>query len=493
MIPPLNNELYASSLELLHRIVPGESISPEFDADIKGTEGEAGGHNILYTISPEFDAYITGTAISIRYSGVIVALLDNENQGKAGQSGLPPSLVNRLLIKLLRQFFHYPDYLSYGTIKDICADPAGEALLKDRMLEILASLKFAVKTYEQSDSFRYSVNNDYKLLDAECGLNVQNFRLNNSPARRNGAKANLRLAYYSYLETANGYQSWFDQYGLETVNRNIHSNLGASISIFEVQDSKLPKPPGSEYGSFELKVGSRGLLVGTGYPHMNLMNEEKKSDFQLGFFFDHSTGFPLIPASSVKGFLRAGFPATVQDDIALQQLIEEMVQAGITVPAGFDFDQAKEMENALFGDMNKPARGSLFFNAYITRSTNSNVNNQGNGRPYLDEDWLAPHLYNDRRSRLREPNPIRFLKIVPGVVFRFSFLVDSTTLSGGLTITPQQKIKLYKILLTNRNLGAKHRSGFGSFGRYRISIAPGIKTGQYRFHIGSSSIRFVFN
>lgn len=439
MITPLNNELYTSSQELLNRIVPGESISPEFDA------------------------YITGTAISIRYSGVIVALLDNENQGKAGQSGLPPSLVNRLLIKLLRQFFHYPDCLSYGTIKDICADPAGEALLKDRMLEILACLKFAVKTYVQSDSFRYSVNNDYEHLDAECGLNIQDFRPNNSPARSNGAKANLRLAYYSYLETANGYQSWFEQYGLDTVNRNIDTNLGACRSIFGVQASKLPKPKGSVYGSFELKVGSRGLLVGTGYPHMNLMKEDNKSDFQLGFFFDHSTGFPLIPASSVKGFLRAGFPATVGDTIALQQLKEEMGLAGITVPANFDYRQAREMENALFGDMSKPARGSLFFNAYITRSTNSNVNNQGNGRPYLDEDWLAPHLYNGKRSRLREPNPIRFLKIVPGVVFRFSFLADSTTLSGGLTITPQQKIELYKILLTNRNLGAKHRSGFGSF------------------------------
>jgi len=282
MITPLNNELYASSLELLNRIVPGESISPEFDA------------------------YITGTVISIRYSGVIVALLDNENQGKAGQSGLPPSLVNRLLIKLLRQFFHYPDCLSYGTIKGICADPAGETLLKDRMLEILASLKFAVKTYVQSDSFRYSVNNDYENLDAECGLNIQNFRPNNSPARRNGAKANLRLAYYSYLETANGYQSWFDQYGLETVNQNIGRNLGAYGRIFGVQVSKLPIPKGSVYDSFELKVGSRGLLVGTGYPHMNLMKEDNKSDFQLGFFFDHSTGFPLIPASSVKGLSARG-------------------------------------------------------------------------------------------------------------------------------------------------------------------------------------------
>jgi CRISPR type III-B/RAMP module RAMP protein Cmr6 len=316
----------------------------------------------------------------------------------------------------------------------------------------------------QSDSFRYSVNNEYEHLDAECGLNIQNFRPNNSPARRNGTKANLRLAYYSYLETANGYQSWFDQYGLVTVNQNIGRNLGAYGRIFGVQVSKLPIPKGSVYDSFELKVGSRGLLVGTGYPHMNLMKEDNKSDFQLGFFFDHSTGFPLIPASSVKGFLRAGFPATDEDDIALKQLIEEMGEAGITVPASFDYRQAREMENALFGDMSKPARGSLFFNAYITKSTNPNVNNnQGNGRPYLDEDWLAPHLYNGKRSRLREPNPIRFLKIVPGVVFQFSFLADSTTLSGGLTITPQQKIELYKILLTNRNLGAKHRSGFGSF------------------------------
>ncbi len=439
MITPLSNELYASSLELLTHIVPGESISPEFDA------------------------YITETAISIRYSGVITALLDNENQGKSGKSGLPPSLVNRLLIKLLRQFFHYPEHLRYGTIKDICAHPPSEALLKDRMLEILASLKFAAKTYVQADNFSYAVNPAYRALDEECGLNVQNFSPNHSPALSNGVKANLRLAYYSYLETAKGYQSWFDQYGLETVNLNIGRNLDAYKRVFKVQKSKLPKPQGSEFGSFELKVGSRGLLVGTGYPHMNLMNEEKQSDFQLGFFFDHTTGFPLIPASSIKGFLRAGFPATDKDDIALQRLKEEMALAGITVPESFDYQQAKQMENALFGDMSKPARGSLFFNAYISRSTNLTAHNQGNGRPFLDEDWLAPHLHREKRSRLREPNPIRFLKVVPGVVFQFSFLADSTTMRSGLKITPQQKIALYWILLTNRNIGAKHRTGFGSF------------------------------
>ncbi len=442
MIPQLSNELYECSLSLLESIVTGDSISPEFDA------------------------YITDTAIAVRYSGIIPALLDNENQGKAGKSGLPPALVNRLTVKLLRQFFGYPNHFQYGLIKDMCSHQPSGALLKQQILEILASLKFAAKTFKQVDTFSFDTSLPaYLTLDSECELNVQNFRADNDPARINGSKANLRLAYYSYLETDKGYQSWFDNYGLAKVNENIESNLSTYHRNFEVVSGKLPKPRGSEFGTFELTVGSRGLLVGTGYPHMNLLNQEKKSDFQLGFFFDHSTGLPAIPASSIKGFLRSCFPDSNNDDeYILERLKEAMIKAGITVADSLTTDIASQLKSALFGLMENPAQGSMFFNSFIARKTSPIYDPDGSNRNwFVDEDWFAPHQHNGKRSKLREPNPIRFLKIVPGVVFKFGFLAPSTDLGDGVVITPQQQISLYKELLLSRNFGAKHRTGFGSF------------------------------
>jgi len=46
------------------------------------------------------------------------------------------------------------------------------------------------------------------------------------------------------------------------------------------------------------------LLVGSGYNHPKLDGDE---DYQLGFFFDHTTGMPLIPSSSIKGVIRSLF------------------------------------------------------------------------------------------------------------------------------------------------------------------------------------------
>jgi CRISPR-associated protein Cmr6 len=442
MIKPLNNDLYAKVFALLRKLIPTRHISPEFDA------------------------YLTDTAIAIRYSGIIPALLNNDGKAGIGSSGLDPSLVNCILIKLLREAFHYPDYLQYGTIKDICQNPKTGGMLKSQMLEILGCLRFAVKTYQQYKN--YSYDNEYSTsLRTECNLGSQNFRQDTNPDRRNGENANLRLAFYSYFETNIGYQSWFDSYGTDKVNRNIETNLASYQNKFRVDDTvmnKLPKPKGSAFRSFNLQVGSRGLLVGTGYPHMNILNDKDRSDYQLGFYFDHTTGIPIIPASSIKGFLRSAFPGEIHDDYVLERLKTAITSAGVNLPETFSFTEAKFIKEKIFGTDEKSATNNVFFNAYISGRQNPTYDQAAdNLEYYVDEDWLAPHLHKEKRSRFREPKPIRFLKIVPGVEFAFGFLVDDTIVNDSFKITADQKIELFKHLLTSRNFGAKHRTGFGSF------------------------------
>lgn len=438
MIASLRNDLLAKALELLTEVIPGDNISPEFDA------------------------YITDTAIAIRYSGVIPALLDNESPGKAVKSGLSPSLVNRLLVKLLRKVFGYPDSFQYGTIKDICVHPPSASVLKDQMLEILASLKFAAKTYRQSESFSYATPPEaYKSLDRECHLNVENFRENRDPIINQGRNANLRLAYYSYRETGKGYQSWFDSYDLKVINDNIDNHLPTYKNTFRIAEDKLPIPDGGKLVSFELVVGSRGLLIGTGYPHMNIMNEDKHSDFQLGLFFDHSTGIPVIPASSIKGFLKASFPTIDDDEDDIREFVGQMNIASDSQKPTLQCLQ--RLQNTIFGDESNTSHNSIFFNAYITKAVKLSYDVINPTRKYIDEDWLAPHMHNGKHSRLREPSPIRFLKILPGVVFKFSFVVEPVKINDNTTVTAQHIEALFKAIFLSRNFGAKHRTGFGSF------------------------------
>lgn len=81
----------------------------------------------------------------------------------------------------------------------------------------------------------------------------------------------------------------------------------------------------------------------------------------------------------------------------------------------------------------------------------------------IDKDWLAPHMHNGKHSCLREPNPIRFLKILPEVVFKFSFVVEPVKINDNTTVTAQHIEALFKAIFLSRNFGAKHRTGSGSF------------------------------
>jgi CRISPR/Cas system CMR subunit Cmr6 (Cas7 group RAMP superfamily) len=54
----------------------------------------------------------------------------------------------------------------------------------------------------------------------------------------------------------------------------------------------------------ELKTIYPGLYTGSGYTFGAGLNGE----FQTGFLFDHTTGLPYLPGSSVKGAIRNAFP-----------------------------------------------------------------------------------------------------------------------------------------------------------------------------------------
>ena len=206
------------------------------------------------------------------------------------------------------------------------------------------------------------------------------------------------------------------------------------------------EPVVSEHG-FQLTTAYPGLLCGTGYAH----GIGIEADIKAGFFFDHSSGLPVIPGSSVKGTLRHLFGLAMkkrtQDPYKEEKA--QMIAAILNKP---ELD-VETLAKAIFEGVDAeeqplgPYRRDRFFDARVVKTKGK----------LLADDYITPH-----KEALKNPIPIRFLKVAPGVTFQFSFsLVDTHV--GKHTVTAEEKELLFSQLLQLSGIGAKTNTGYGAF------------------------------
>jgi CRISPR-associated protein Cmr6 len=198
--------------------------------------------------------------------------------------------------------------------------------------------------------------------------------------------------------------------------------------------------------SFELTTLYPGLLTGSGYSH----GLSSDYDAKIGFYFDHTSGLPMIPGSSVKGVLRSlfGLPFGHQKDPYCKRK-EEMIRS--LLGRGEDFDVRMLAEAIFEGTVEGKSLGmykrDVFHDARVT-ATSGKV---------LADDYITPH-----GDPLKNPVPIRFLKVPGGVTFTFAFrLVDTRV--GEETVTAAEKEELFFQLLQFHGIGAKTNVGYGQF------------------------------
>jgi CRISPR-associated protein Cmr6 len=221
--------------------------------------------------------------------------------------------------------------------------------------------------------------------------------------------------------------------------------------------------------SFELTTTYPGLLCGVGYNH----GISSEADFKVGFYFDHTTGLPVIPGSSVKGVLRSAFPGYIRLDDDKKPSKEEMeerykffrwlieetnkkIRANIGKLSNKEID---ELEAFIFegqdskGEQISYYKRDRFFDAYPVRSL-------GKDGYFLKNDYITPHINREKpeMSPFTSPNPIQFLKVLPKVQFRFQFQLKE---GGGLK--EKQKELLFKEILCFMGAGAKTNVGYGQF------------------------------
>ena len=217
-------------------------------------------------------------------------------------------------------------------------------------------------------------------------------------------------------------------------------------AILKSLTAKIEKIPGPELESpqnFILSTTYPGLLTGGGQPHgLGLINE-----FSLGFQFDPTTGLPLLPASGVKGVLRAAFPKegaphAAEKQAYILELLKQSEKPELDAAA-----LALEIFEGNHRGKPLPAhQRDIFFDAVPAPATNIQL---------MGEDFITPH-----KSPFKDPLPIRFIKVMPGVKFIFRFdLKPSRT--GGLS--PEEKRDLFREILQDQGAGAKTRVGYGQF------------------------------
>ncbi len=272
-----------------------------------------------------------------------------------------------------------------------------------------------------------------------------------------------KLKYYFYPDLTEKDKKTTSEFG-------IFNNEFLASKINESDDINLFKKA-PQY--FCLKTVYPGLLSGSGYLHEV---GENKDEFQLGFYFDYTTGLPVIPASSIKGVLRDA--CEMREGEYLIEKVEKALGRNKNIdktyftpivkkigkeekkfPSEFVYNVfegklvEKEDDGTIkFDKQGKPItkgvsiyKRDIFFDAFPIKSK----------KTLFGSDYITHHEHP-----LKNPNPVKFLRVQPEVTYKFQFDLKD---SNGLTA--EQKKNIFKELILDLGLGAKTNVGYGQFER----------------------------
>lgn len=218
---------------------------------------------------------------------------------------------------------------------------------------------------------------------------------------------------------------------------------------------------------FHLETIYPGLICGIGYEHeLGFENE-----FKLGFSFDHPTGLPYIPGSSVKGTLRGafkheGYPKSIINDWITKECPDKLKDQIEVLKKIVDQIDWQKMEDHIFegknysnGETISSYQTDVFFDAFISKTSDKNEN------LFLADDYITCHQNrNDSSlSPFTNPNPVRFLKVRSDVEFTFGFRLFETMIKEDVIFTSAIKRELFKQILLDLGIGAKTNVGYGQF------------------------------
>jgi CRISPR-associated protein Cmr6 len=208
---------------------------------------------------------------------------------------------------------------------------------------------------------------------------------------------------------------------------------------------------------FSLKTFYPGLLLGSGYTH----DSGAKGDFKIGFFFDHTTGQPVLPGSSVKGVLRSIFELDTNErgrkttGLKSAEAVNFFIKEAKVECPEVNVSDTKALMQEIFGTQDQPGN-DVFFDAVI------DIKKSGS-KKIVSTDFITPHKHNGtpRRPELDQfsnPTPLMFLKVMPEIYFEFRFNLTNSSIIGA-----RLKVEFFKAIITTLGIGAKTNVGYGQF------------------------------
>lgn len=281
----------------------------------------------------------------------------------------------------------------------------------------------------------------------------------------------MNLGLYYYREYFRGLplhdQDALKNTDLSGRNQLLTNFLTSSIPVSQIEGCT----------TLELKTTYPGVIVGTGYVHeVNALGE-----FKLGLFFDHSTGLPVIPGSSVKGAIRAAFPGwdaffTKETPEEIKQAktcwIESILQNKAIEEIVYDEplkQKIKRIEEALFDGVSawdEAGRPKSFYSIYQrTVFFDAWFEIPPENTPYLQADAITPHIRDGKtyeESQLLNPVPIPFVKIGPDIPVSFHVGLQPVVIPEYEIQLDENAIRrLFTTILTTTGIGAKTNVGYG--------------------------------
>ncbi len=239
------------------------------------------------------------------------------------------------------------------------------------------------------------------------------------------------------------------------------------------------------YAKIQLSTIYPGLLTGIGMVH----ETNSTGELKLGFFFDHTSGLPMLPGSGVKGALRSAFPNFKSQD---KEPTLPVLSAAKDREAYFEKQKAKakfiamlfppfrelieqetalyrkvhQLELAIFEGVNilektvKPREDGKLPMSKRCRFLDAIIYNTGSkGNKIVGIDALTPHGENP----LKNPIPLPFLKVLPDVIFQFQFMLPKVIIEEGNSIEGKALKTLFEQILLYLGVGAKTNVGYGQF------------------------------
>ncbi len=227
--------------------------------------------------------------------------------------------------------------------------------------------------------------------------------------------------------------------------------LGNRLNLKEANDELLSSKffkyryPHATHANIKLKTIYPGLVIGSGYMH-SMSNQPENFDF--GFYFDYTTGMPVIPGSSVKGVLRSLFGQNKKEKYPTEK--ESLIQTLVKEITGIENVDVNALFNEIFEGIDNNGnpipmyKRDKFFDAFISKGDED--------RLIFEDDHITPH-----KKPLIDPDPNRMLKVRPDVEFTFVFELYDGLLSA------EQKEELFLQLLLFNGVGAKTNVNYGQF------------------------------